>query len=154
MTTSAITLPPLQPFAMGFGHQPGDPTEPSKAFLRVVALMARQPLRIGQARPIFAQRSAPPPSEDGPARFESARTPATEQISEFVLVRRAGDLSDLAAVLDVNQEALRRLVKGELDSGRRIPGVGRVGRKYRVMIEAFLDAWRRGEVSLKGWKPE
>ena len=69
-------------------------------------------------------------------------------------MRRSGDLGDLAAVLGVNKEAVRRLVKGELDSGRKIPGVARAGRKYRVAVDAFLAAWRLGEVSLKGWKLE
>ena len=60
----------------------------------------------------------------------------------------AGTLKDLAELLDCNAEALRRIVKSMLDAGKPVPGVARVGRSYRVHLDAFEAAWKRGEVHL------
>lgn len=148
---SPTVLPLIQPFAIGFGPWPREGWGLSKEFLVALGLAARR-------RGRFISPSSRVLDSAVPARTRMREVPAMPAVQrhevtrEYIRVRRSGDLGDLAAVLGVNKEALRRLVKGELDSGRKIPGVARVGRKYRVAVDAFLGAWRRGEISVTGWK--
>lgn len=125
--------------------------------LRMLAPTLWRP--VGPIRPGAAQRAgvsaarAEQSVRPRPA-VSAMATQAHPESDEFVVVRRAGDLRDIAKIFGLNAESVRRIVNGELEAGREIPGVARVGRKYCVDVPAFVAAWRRGEISWDGWKPK
>ena len=62
-------------------------------------------------------------------------------------------MADLARVVGSNPEALRRIIKSMLDAGEKVPGVARIGRRYQIHIDAFIEAWARGDVWLREMLP-